>query len=246
MKTSSWPKPNSKTTPYSNFFTFFDHPDLYHGTTLNKRPKIGHGDDTTLNNSPKTNDTEPSETSPFKGIHSTSLSANETNEDHNRIVGFFLGWDQKDRTLPEGPPSPNGSDTSVSVGSNTHIITSVSVATRQLLDIEGENSILRAQVVELSHRLQSLNEILRQEMQIARIGKRRFIKRTKQQDLMNLLGAMYAAVIFLGATNASSVQSIVAIERTVFYRESAAGMYSELPYAFAQVISYRYLMGKEL
>ncbi|KAL6336669.1 hypothetical protein AAG906_035983 [Vitis piasezkii] len=58
---------------------------------------------------------------------------------------------------------------------------------------------------------------------------------TKQQDLMNLLGAMYAAVLFLGATNASAVQSIVAIERTVFYRERAAGMYSPLPYAFAQV-----------
>uniref|UniRef100_A0A5B7A802 Putative pleiotropic drug resistance protein 2-like n=1 Tax=Davidia involucrata TaxID=16924 RepID=A0A5B7A802_DAVIN len=60
-------------------------------------------------------------------------------------------------------------------------------------------------------------------------------KTDKQQDLMNLLGAMYAAVLFLGATNASAVQSIVAIERTVFYRERAAGMYSALPYAFAQV-----------
>ncbi|KAK3408153.1 hypothetical protein EUGRSUZ_J00451 [Eucalyptus grandis] len=57
----------------------------------------------------------------------------------------------------------------------------------------------------------------------------------KQQDLINLLGATYAAVLFLGATNASAVQSVVAIERTVFYRERAAGMYSELPYAFAQV-----------
>lgn len=46
---------------------------------------------------------------------------------------------------------------------------------------------------------------------------------------------MYSAVLFLGATNTSSVQSIVAIERTVFYRERAAGMYSPLPYAFAQV-----------
>ncbi|XP_030512931.1 pleiotropic drug resistance protein 2-like [Rhodamnia argentea] len=58
---------------------------------------------------------------------------------------------------------------------------------------------------------------------------------TQQQDLANLLGAMYAAVIFLGASNASAVQSVVAIERTVFYRERGAGMYSELPYAFAQV-----------
>ncbi|XP_059429010.1 pleiotropic drug resistance protein 2-like [Corylus avellana] len=57
----------------------------------------------------------------------------------------------------------------------------------------------------------------------------------KQQDLTNLLGATYAAVFFLGATNASAVQSVVAVERTVFYRERAAGMYSELPYAFAQV-----------
>ncbi|OVA05946.1 ABC transporter-like [Macleaya cordata] len=58
---------------------------------------------------------------------------------------------------------------------------------------------------------------------------------SKQQDLLNLLGAMYAAVLFLGATNASSVQSVVSIERTVFYRERAAGMYSSLAYAFAQV-----------
>ncbi|KAH0776999.1 hypothetical protein KY290_008410 [Solanum tuberosum] len=57
----------------------------------------------------------------------------------------------------------------------------------------------------------------------------------RQQDLLNLLGATYAAVMFLGATNASAVQSVVAVERTVFYRERAAGMYSELPYAFAQV-----------
>ncbi|XP_043691781.1 pleiotropic drug resistance protein 2-like [Telopea speciosissima] len=60
-------------------------------------------------------------------------------------------------------------------------------------------------------------------------------KMRKQQDLLNLLGAMYAAVFFLGATNATAVQSVVAIERTVFYRERAAGMYSELPYAFSQV-----------
>eukprot|EP00257_Ricinus_communis_P023765 XP_015583835.1 ABC transporter G family member 39 isoform X3 [Ricinus communis] len=57
----------------------------------------------------------------------------------------------------------------------------------------------------------------------------------KQQDLMNLLGAIYSAVFFLGACNTSSVQPVVAIERTVFYRERAAGMYSALPYAFAQV-----------
>ncbi|KAJ7981129.1 Pleiotropic drug resistance ABC transporter [Quillaja saponaria] len=57
----------------------------------------------------------------------------------------------------------------------------------------------------------------------------------EEQDLINLLGAIYAAVLFLGSTNAISVQSVVATERTVFYRERAAGMYSELPYAFSQV-----------
>ncbi|KAL2933657.1 ABC transporter G family member 39 [Bienertia sinuspersici] len=60
-------------------------------------------------------------------------------------------------------------------------------------------------------------------------------KVSKVQDLMNFLGAMYSAVLFLGATNASAVQAVVAIERTVFYREKAAGMYSALPYALAQV-----------
>ena len=61
------------------------------------------------------------------------------------------------------------------------------------------------------------------------------VNRHKQQDLINLLGATYSAILFLGSNNAFSVQSVVAVERTVFYRERAAGMYSELPYAFAQV-----------
>ncbi|XP_042014455.1 ABC transporter G family member 39-like [Salvia splendens] len=56
-----------------------------------------------------------------------------------------------------------------------------------------------------------------------------------QQDIQNLLGAIYSAVVFLGASNMSSVQGVVSIEKTVFYREKAAGMYSPLPYAFAQV-----------
>ena len=49
------------------------------------------------------------------------------------------------------------------------------------------------------------------------------------------MGSMYAAVLFIGVQNATSVQPVVAIERTVFYREKAAGMYSALPYAFGQV-----------
>ncbi|KAI3786042.1 hypothetical protein L1987_45169 [Smallanthus sonchifolius] len=61
-------------------------------------------------------------------------------------------------------------------------------------------------------------------------------KKTSQQDLMNAMGSMYAAVLFLGVQNASAVQPVVDVERTVFYRERAAGMYSALPYAFAQVL----------
>ncbi|KAA8525358.1 hypothetical protein F0562_007224 [Nyssa sinensis] len=61
-------------------------------------------------------------------------------------------------------------------------------------------------------------------------------KRGRQQDLFNAMGSMYAAVLFIGVQNATSVQPIIAIERTVFYRERAAGMYSALPYAFGQVV----------
>lgn len=62
-----------------------------------------------------------------------------------------------------------------------------------------------------------------------------FVCRHTEQDLMNIMGAIYAAIFFLGASNTASVQPVVAIERTVFYRERAAGMYSALPYASAQV-----------
>ncbi|GFP96043.1 pleiotropic drug resistance protein 1 [Phtheirospermum japonicum] len=61
-------------------------------------------------------------------------------------------------------------------------------------------------------------------------------KRRRQQDIMNAMGSIYAAVLFLGVQNATSVQPVVAIERTVFYRERAAGMYSALPYAFGQAV----------
>ncbi|XP_042482888.1 pleiotropic drug resistance protein 1-like [Macadamia integrifolia] len=58
----------------------------------------------------------------------------------------------------------------------------------------------------------------------------------RQQDIFNATGSMYVAIIFLGITNAFTVQPVVAIERIVFYRERAAGMYSALSYAFAQVM----------
>ncbi|XP_059641743.1 ABC transporter G family member 42-like isoform X1 [Cornus florida] len=62
-------------------------------------------------------------------------------------------------------------------------------------------------------------------------------KRENSTDLTMIIGAMYVAVLFIGINNCSTVQPVVDTERTVFYRERAAGMYSALPYAMAQVIA---------
>ena len=63
----------------------------------------------------------------------------------------------------------------------------------------------------------------------------KIFSRDSTQGVFMVMGALYAACMFLGVNNASSVQPIVSIERTVFYREKAAGMYSPLAYAAAQV-----------
>ncbi|XP_073135475.1 pleiotropic drug resistance protein 1-like isoform X2 [Henckelia pumila] len=61
-------------------------------------------------------------------------------------------------------------------------------------------------------------------------------KRGTTQNIFNAMGSMYASVFFLGMQIASSVQPVVSVERTVYYREKAAGLYSALPYAFGQVL----------
>lgn len=43
---------------------------------------------------------------------------------------------------------------------NDQILTAVTVTTEQCLNVEAENSVLRAQMAELTHRLDSLNEML--------------------------------------------------------------------------------------
>ncbi|XP_008786438.3 ABC transporter G family member 45-like [Phoenix dactylifera] len=58
---------------------------------------------------------------------------------------------------------------------------------------------------------------------------------TTEQDIFNILGAMYGSAMFVGFANGSILQPVVEIERTVFYRERAAGMFSSMPYAIAQV-----------
>ncbi|MQM15829.1 hypothetical protein Taro_048780 [Colocasia esculenta] len=59
-------------------------------------------------------------------------------------------------------------------------------------------------------------------------------KRETTEGLFVVMGALYSACIFLGVNNASSIQPVISIERTVYYRERATGMYSPFPYALAQ------------
>ncbi|CAI0467875.1 unnamed protein product [Linum tenue] len=61
-------------------------------------------------------------------------------------------------------------------------------------------------------------------------------QRDTTRALFTVMGALYSSCVVLGVSNASTVQSGVSIERTVFYREKAAGMYSPLSYAAAQGI----------
>lgn len=61
-----------------------------------------------------------------------------------------------------------------------------------------------------------------------------FYRETTQQVLV-IMGALFSSLLFLGVKNASSVQPVVSTERTVFYREKAAGMYSPIAFAAAQV-----------
>ncbi|XP_057500295.1 ABC transporter G family member 32-like [Actinidia eriantha] len=72
-------------------------------------------------------------------------------------------------------------------------------------------------------------------------------KRDTQQEIFNAMGSMYAAVLFIGVTNGTAVQPVVSVERFVSYRERAAGMYSALPFAFAQVaIEFPYVLAQTL
>ncbi|QCE02316.1 ATP-binding cassette [Vigna unguiculata] len=62
-----------------------------------------------------------------------------------------------------------------------------------------------------------------------RIGR----NRDNSSDLTMIIGAMYAAVIFVGINNCQTVQPIVAVERTVF---------AEIPYVFVQAVYYSLLI----
>jgi hypothetical protein len=58
--------------------------------------------------------------------------------------------------------------------------------------------------------------------------------RATSLDLVMVMGALYGTTVFLSFNNCGAVQPVVSIERTVFYREKAAGLYSAMPYALGQ------------
>ena len=63
--------------------------------------------------------------------------------------------------------------------------------------------------------------------------------RSVPKDVLNIEGALYFCTFFLGIVNSLIVQPVVAAERTVFYRERAAHMYSVLPYVLSLVCAWR-------
>ncbi|KAM3351058.1 hypothetical protein ACQJBY_023217 [Aegilops geniculata] len=91
-----------------------------------------------------------------------------------------------------------------------------------------------------------VTSIVQEEMlgvDFCEIYRRSELYHKREQDLFNAVGSMYAAVLYLGIQNSGTVQPVVAVERTVFYRERAAGMYSAFPYAFGQVaIEFPYIL----
>ncbi|CAI5534847.1 unnamed protein product, partial [Closterium sp. Naga37s-1] len=58
--------------------------------------------------------------------------------------------------------------------------------------------------------------------------------RDTPQQIVNVMGALYTAALFLGWSNLKSIQPMLAVERSIYYRERGAGMYGAIPYALAQ------------
>ncbi|GAB4820274.1 hypothetical protein N2152v2_007320 [Parachlorella kessleri] len=60
--------------------------------------------------------------------------------------------------------------------------------------------------------------------------------RSTAAGVVNVCGVLYAATLFVGATNAMTVQHVASMQRSVSYRERAAGMYGALPFSLAQLL----------
>lgn len=69
--------------------------------------------------------------------------------------------------------------------------------------------------------------------------------RTTVAGVLNIMGVLYSSTLFLGISNCLTVQHLVSAQRTVFYRERAAGMYSPFSFALAQqLVEVPYLVGQ--
>lgn len=61
------------------------------------------------------------------------------------------------------------------------------------------------------------------------------MKRSTPTDVSNVMGALFICTLFMGIYNAIGIIPVLALERPVFYRERAVGMYAAVPFALAQV-----------
>lgn len=60
-------------------------------------------------------------------------------------------------------------------------------------------------------------------------------KSKDEQDVLNMLGTAYTFALFLGYVNCATFQPTITMERVVYYREKASGIYSSMAYIIAQV-----------
>lgn len=61
------------------------------------------------------------------------------------------------------------------------------------------------------------------------------VRRLVPKDVLNIQGALYFCTFFMGIVNSLIVQPVAAAERTVFYRERAARLYSVAAYSLSLV-----------
>lgn len=62
-------------------------------------------------------------------------------------------------------------------------------------------------------------------------------------NVQDVLGALFNTAVFLGVFNMDTIQPVIFMERSVFYRERASGTYGVLPYTLAlQIVEIPYLI----
>lgn len=65
--------------------------------------------------------------------------------------------------------------------------------------------------------------------------------------VLNIAGALYSSVLFLGIIDCLMVQDVTSVNRRIYYREHAAGTYSCLAYSLAEgIVELPYLLGQSI